>query len=153
MQPLNLPPIKARIIHRDGKPFILDIIRRRYVKLTPEEWVRQHFVSFLIHHRSVPAALIGNEVSLTVSGQSRRCDTVIMNRAGETVAIVEYKSPDVGITQKVFDQITRYNMALHAPWLIVSNGVLHISCRISYEPLGYHFVPEVPDWENMQAKS
>lgn len=153
MQPLNLPHIEAKIMRRGEKPYIFDPIRRRYISLTPEEWVRQHFVSFLINHRHVPAALVGNEVSLTVAGQNRRCDTVICNRQGQPVAIVEYKAPDVAITQKVFDQITRYNMALHVGWLIVSNGLRHICCHIDYAPLGYQFVPDIPDWDILSRES
>ena len=153
MQPLNLPPITAKIIVRDEKQSIFDPIRRRYVALTPEEWVRQHFVSFLIHQRGVPLGLIGNEVSLTVGTTTKRCDTVIYNRMSLPIVIVEYKAPHVAITQSVFDQIARYNTALHVEWLIVSNGLRHICCHIDYATRTSQFVADIPSWSEMAREN
>ena len=115
---LNLPAFEAKIITRDGKRSIFDVIRRRYVALTPEEWVRQHFVHFLMTHKGYPQALMANEVQVQLNGTKKRCDTVLYRRDLTARMIVEYKAPEVEITQKVFDQITRYNMVLKVDFLI-----------------------------------
>ncbi len=144
MQELNLPPFDRKIMQRDGKPFILDIIRRQYVALTPEEWVRQHFVHFLINHKGYPQSLMANEVQLKLNGMSRRCDTVVYDRALKPRVIVEYKAPTVNITQKVFDQICRYNMVLQVDYLIVTNGLTHYCCKVDNGARSYTFLREVP---------
>lgn len=129
---------------KDDKPFILDIIRRQYVALTPEEWVRQHFVHFLINHKGYPQSLMANEVQLKLNGMSRRCDTVVYDRALKPRVIVEYKAPSVNITQKVFDQICRYNMVLQVDYLIVTNGLTHYCCKVDNEVRSYTFLRDVP---------
>ena len=144
MQELNLPPFDYKIIEKDSKPFIFDVIRRQYVALTPEEWVRQHFVHFLINHKGYPQALMANEVQLKLNGMSRRCDTVIYDRTLRPRVIVEYKAPTVNITQQVFDQICRYNMVLQVEYLIVSNGLAHYCCKMDYTTRSYTFLREVP---------
>lgn len=146
---LNLPPFDKKIITEGDKSRIFDILRQRYVALTPEEWVRQHFVHFLIEHKSYPSALMGNEISLQLNGMSRRCDTVVYDRALSPRLIVEYKAPTVEITQKVFDQISRYNMVLQVRWLIVSNGLAHYCCRIDYDTHTYTFLPDIPTWDQI----
>ena len=143
---LNLPSFDKKITMKDGKPFILDIIRRQYVALTPEEWVRQHFVHFLIHHKGYPQSLMANEVQLKLHGMSRRCDTVVYDRSLRPRVIVEYKAPTVNITQQVFDQICRYNMVLHVDYLIVSNGLAHYCCKIDYAANRYTFLKEIPPY-------
>lgn len=147
MQELNLPKYEAKVIRKDGNPFIFDAVRRQYVALTPEEWVRQHFVHFLIHHKGYPQALMANEVQLKLNGMSRRCDTVIYNRALQPRIIVEYKAPTVSITQKVFDQICRYNMVLQVDYLIVSNGLAHYCCKVDNVNKTYTFLQEIPAYE------
>ena len=107
MLELNLPPFDKKITKKDNKAFILDIIRRQYVALTPEEWVRQHFVHFLIKQKDYPQSLMANEVQLKLNGMSRRCDTVVYDRTLRPRVIIEYKAPTVNITQKVFDQRCR----------------------------------------------
>ena len=109
MLELNLPPYEKKITKKDDKPFILDVIRRQYVALTPEEWVRQNFVHFLIEYKGYPQSLMANEVQLKLNGMSRRCDTVVYDRTLRPRVIVEYKAPSVSITQKVFEQICRYS--------------------------------------------
>ena len=135
----------------DGSWAIWDRLRERWVALTPEEWVRQHFVEWLITDKGSPAALMGNEVSLTQNGISRRCDTVIGDRTGQPLVIVEYKAPNINITQKVFDQIVRYNMVLKARYLMVSNGLVHYCCQIDYEKNSYRFLEEIPCYESLVA--
>ena len=116
MLELNLPPFDRKVTQREGKTFIFDIIRRQYVALTPEEWVRQHFVHFLTDEKGYPQSLMANEVQLKLNGMSRRCDTVVYDRTLKPRVIIEYKAPTVNITQQVFDQICRYNMVLQVDY-------------------------------------
>ena len=125
MLSLNLPAFETKISLRDEKKVIFDVIRKRYVALTPEEWVRQHFVHFLIDHKQYPSALLANEVLLNLNGTKKRCDTVLYTRDLSSKMSIEYKAPHIEITQSVFDQITRYNMVLKVDYLIVSNGMQH----------------------------
>jgi hypothetical protein len=150
MVELNLPEYDCKVKKReDGSWAIRDRLRGRWVSLTPEEWVRQHFVEWLITDRQFPASLMGNEVSLTQNGIARRCDTVVGDRTGTPLVIVEYKAPTVKVTQKTFDQIVRYNMVLHARYLIVSNGVEHYCCRMDYETDGYRFLESIPCYADL----
>lgn len=149
MLSLNLPPYATKVTVRDGKNAIWDIIRRKYVALTPEEWVRQHFVHFLIGHKGYPASLLANEVALTLNGTSRRCDTVLYDRTLSPRMIIEYKAPHIPITQKVFDQICRYNLVFHVDYLIVSNGLSHYCCRMDYEHQSYQFLTDVPEYDEV----
>lgn len=150
MVELNLPEYEYKVKKReDGSWAIWDRLRERWVALTPEEWVRQHFVEWLITDKDFPAALMGNEMSLTQNGISRRCDTVVGDRTGEPLVIVEYKRPSVNITQKVFDQIVRYNMVLKARYLMVSNGLEHYCCQIDYEAGSYKFLEDIPHYQDL----
>ena len=148
---LNLPNFNIKLRQRDdGQTEILDFLRQRYIRLTPEEWVRQHFTHFLVEHKHYPAGLLGNEVSLNVNGVERRCDSVLFNREGGNPGmIIEYKAPSVRITQKVFTQISSYNSVLHTDYLIVSNGLDHYICHINYSDLSIHFLPEIPDYAEL----
>ena len=149
MLELNLPPYEKKITKKDDKPFILDVIRRQYVALTPEEWVRQNFVHFLIEYKGYPQSLMANEVQLKLNGMSRRCDTVVYDRTLRPRVIVEYKAPSVSITQQVFEQICRYNMVLQVDYLIVSNGLAHYCCRIDYPTRSYTFLQEIPEYQSL----
>lgn len=151
---LHLPSIDARIQPgAGGRPTIFDAQRRRYVTLTAEEWVRQHFVHYLIADLGFPSALIGNEVSVEVSGVKRRCDTVVYSPLdGHPLAIVEYKAPSVAITQEVFGQIQSYNSVLRADYLIVSNGMQHFCCHNDYATMQASFLPELPRWDEINPK-
>ena len=149
MLSLNLPAFDAKIAARNGKNVIFDVIRRRYVALTPEEWVRQHFVHFLLAHKGYPLWLMANEVQVQLNGTKKRCDTVLYRRDLTARMIVEYKAPEIEITQKVFDQITRYNMVLKVDYLIVSNGLQHYCCRIDYEHNSYTFLQDIPEYQNL----
>lgn len=148
--PLNLPQKQFNIKKSgDGRLRIFDRLRRKFVALTPEEWVRQNFVAFLIDDRGFPAGLMANEVSLTQNGISRRCDTLVSDRNGRPFVIVEYKAPTVAVTQNVFDQIVRYNMVFQARYLIVSNGLAHYCCSIDYATGSYTFLEEIPHYRNL----
>ena len=146
MLSLNLPPYATKIAVRDGKNSIWDIIRRKYVALTPEEWVRQHFVHFLVEHKGYPVSLLANEVALVLNGTSRRCDTVLYDRTLSPRMIMEYKAPHIPITQKVFDQISRYNLVFRVDYLIVSNGLSHYCCRMDYENHSYQILSDIPEY-------
>lgn len=144
MLALNLPKTELKVISKDGKQQVFDVLRRRFVVLTPEEWVRQQFVHFLIRHKGYPAECIGNEVSITLGATKKRCDTVIYGNHAEPLMVIEYKSPNVEITQKVFEQICRYNIKMKVEWLVVSNGLQHYCTRIDYENGSYQFVEDIP---------
>lgn len=148
---LNLPYTDL-LLRNDasGNRTVFDRLRKKYVTLTPEEWVRQNFVEFLINQKGFPAGLMANEIAITLNNTRRRCDTVVMDRFGKALAIVEYKAPHVSITQAVFDQIVRYNMTLHVKCLIVSNGMQHYCCVIDYSGEStYRFIPDIPDYQTL----
>ncbi len=148
---LNLPEIQPEMTRRpDGSIAIFDPIRVKYVALTPEEWVRQHFVAFLINCKHYPAGHIANEVSLKLNDTSRRSDTVVYDDHRSPLVIVEYKAPMVTITPKVFDQIARYNSVLGGSILIVSNGLCHYCCRINPETGDYTFLDDIPDYRSLK---
>ncbi len=149
MNHLNLPPFSMKIMERDGKRRVLDILRHRYVSLTPEEWVRQHFVHYLIHELGYPASMLANEVELSVGQKRLRCDSVLYGLRAEPRMILEYKAPSVSITQRVFDQISVYNMLLHVDYLVVSNGLHHYCCKMDYESHQYSFLESVPTYDKL----
>ena len=146
---LNLPAFEAKIAQREGKNVIFDVLRRRYVALTPEEWVRQHFTNFLLKEKGYPQGLLANEIQINLNGTKKRCDTVLYRRDLTPQMIVEYKAPSVEITQAVFDQITRYNMVLKVDYLVVSNGLEHYICRMDYNDKKYLFLEEIPDYSDL----
>ncbi len=150
MERLNLPAAKLTLTEQDGHTCVFDILRQRYVVLTPEEWVRQHFVHFLIKQKGYPAALLGNEISLAVGNTRKRCDTVLYDQQAHPRMIVEYKAPHIAVNQKVFDQISRYNMALHVDYLIVSNGLSHYCLRMNCGDGSYSFLPDIPSYEELK---
>ncbi|MBQ6037047.1 MAG: type I restriction enzyme HsdR N-terminal domain-containing protein [Bacteroidaceae bacterium] len=149
MLSLNLPEFDVKITSERGKRMIFDVVRHRYVTLTPEEWVRQHFTHFLMEHKGYPQGLLANEIQIKLNGTSKRCDTVLYHQDLSAQMIIEYKAPTVEITQKVFDQITRYNMVLHVDYLVVSNGLEHYCCKMDYENQTYHFLPDIPDYQTL----
>lgn len=147
---LNLPAYGAKV-RRDGEMVqIFDALRGRWVKLTPEEWVRQHFVHYLTEGLGYPSAMMANEVALEVNGTRRRCDSVVYERGSlRPLMIVEYKAPEVRLTQRVFDQICRYNMTLEVEHLIVSNGLRHFCCRVDLKEGSYAFMERIPRYEEL----
>ena len=149
MLALNLPSYDTKICNKDSKQQIFDIIRKCYVALTPEEWVRQHFVNFLVNHKEYPAALMGNEVVISLNGMKRRCDTVVYDKQLTPRAIIEYKAPTVKITKEVFAQISRYNLTLKVDYLIISNGLQHYCCKMDYSRNSYTFLREIPPYPKL----
>ena len=146
---LNLPKYGIKIKNDKGHQSIFDVLRRKYVALTPEEWVRQHFVHFLIEHKGYPKALMANEIQLAIGNKKLRCVSVLYDRTLKPRMIIEYKAPTVSITQKVFDQITIYNMLLHVDHLVLSNGIKHYCCRMDYANQKYLFLEDIPDYQNL----
>lgn len=146
---LNLPSFKIKLSGTIQKPMIYDILRRKLVALTPEEWVRQHFIHYMIECKSYPASLMANEVSLKYGSKSLRADTVLYNRSLKPIMIMEYKAPDISITRNVFDQISAYNLLLHVDYLIMSNGMQHYCCKMDYDRRSYTFLTDIPDYPDI----
>jgi hypothetical protein len=147
---INLPPYETNIIEQEGKKQIFDILRKRFVQLTPEEWVRQHFVHFLIDYKNYPATLMANEISLDLNGMWRRCDGVLFRKDTSPQMIMEYKAPDVKITNQVFTQISAYNHVLRVRYLLVSNGLSHYCCEMDYQNNKAVFLPDIPSYQDLQ---
>ena len=149
MYRLNLPPYPIKITERGEKRQIFDFLRRKFVALTPEEWVRQHFVHYLVEQKGYPKGLLGNEIELRVGEKRLRCDTLLYNREMKPRMIIEYKAPTIQIQQKTFDQISAYNLLLRVDYLMVSNGLSHYCCRMDYDHCSYQFLEAIPDYENL----
>lgn len=149
MATLNLPTYDAKTRWQDGRQYVFDIVRRKYVALTPEEEVRQRFVHYLTERLGYPASLMCNEAQLRVGRLTRRCDTVVYNRELRPLMIVEYKAPSVTITPAVFAQISRYNIALRVDWLVVSNGLSHYCLHMDYGRGAYDFVGSIPAYDQL----
>jgi hypothetical protein len=146
---INLPPYEIKLRKQNGRRQIFDFLRRRYVSLTPEEWVRQHFVHFLIEQKGYPKGLLANEVEQKIGDKKLRCDTLLYNKELRPRMIIEYKAPEIAITQRVFNQITVYNFLLHVDYLIVSNGRQHYCCRMDYEKGEYTFLQDIPHYTEL----
>ena len=146
---LNLPPYPIKIQEKGEKRQIFDFLRRKWVALTPEEWVRQHFTHFLVEHKNYPQALLANEVELRIGEKRLRCDTLLYNKELRPRMIIEYKAPTIQIQQKTFDQISVYNLLLKVDYLVVSNGLQHYCCKMDYENQSYQFLEDIPDYENI----
>lgn len=148
MQELNLPNYQFRIKSNENKLFIFDFIRKKEVLLTPEEWVRQHFLRYLVDEKKYPASLIAVEKKMNLHQTTKRTDIVVYNQNAKPEIIVECKAPNVPISQEVFDQIARYNLKLDARFLVVTNGLQHFYCQIDTENERYFFLDDIPNWEN-----
>ena len=149
---LNLPQAELKISERGGKPVVFDCLRRKFVALTPEEFVRQEFTHYLAGSLGYPAALMGNEIELEASRKRRRCDTVVFSPAGTPLVIIEYKAPTVELTAAVFEQISSYNIILHTPYIMVSNGMVHLCCRVDYDRHKYTFLKEIPRYAELDTQ-
>ncbi|HZK96245.1 MAG TPA: type I restriction enzyme HsdR N-terminal domain-containing protein [Prolixibacteraceae bacterium] len=147
---LNLPQYSFRIKDKLDKKLIFDGFRRRWVALTPEEWVRQNFVRFLTEEKHYPASLVAIERSLRMNQRDFRTDIVLFSKSGNPLIVVECKAPEVKISQQVFDQIARYNLDLRVSYLIVTNGLNHYCCRFDQSELTYTFLPEIPDYLELE---
>ncbi len=144
MQPLNFPEYEFRFKGNENNPYIFDIIRKKFVILTPEEWVRQHVIQFLVFEKKYPMTLINVEKQLLVNKMIKRYDIVGYQSTGKIQLVVECKAPSVKITQQTFDQIARYNMVLQADYLMVTNGLQHFYCKMDYQNKQYLFKEKLP---------
>lgn len=142
--PLNLPPTDLRLRNTGPKPEVWDILRRKWLVLTPEEWVRQHFIRFLTGTQGVDPFRIVQEQQLTIHGFSLRADIVVYSRQTEPQLVVECKAAGVAITQEVFNQVAHYNIQLGVPYLVVTNGLQHYCCEIDHEARNYRFINKIP---------
>ncbi len=146
MQKLNLPEYTFRIKKDNGKELIFDSIRKKFIVLTPEEWVRQNFIMFLKKQKKYPESLMAVEKQIMVNGKQRRFDLLTYLRNGQPHLIAEFKAPTVKITQDAFDQVVRYNMVLRVERVIVSNGLQHFACEIDYVNGTYSYMKEIPEF-------
>lgn len=149
MIPINLPQYEINLGGTKDNPTIFDILRHRFVALTPEEWVRQHFVHYLIEHLHYPAPLMANEVKLSVGNKKLRADTVLYDRSLRPRMIIEYKAPNIRITRKVFDQILAYNTLLHVEYLVISNGLSTYCMRTGSNENSAQFLDTIPEYEQL----
>lgn len=153
MEPLNLPTYFFRLKEDKGKKYIFDEIRRRFVLLTPEEWVRQHIVNYLITVKHYPRTLISVEKGININRNRQRYDLLIYNTQGKPVMIVECKAPGIEINQQVFDQAGRYNNMHKAGLLLITNGIKHFCCSINLESRQYAFLAEIPDYKDLMNET
>lgn len=144
MQKLNLPNLDVKIRKTYDKYYILDIIRKKYVKLLPEEWVRQHFINYLLKDLHYPASLIRLEHPLDYATRKKRADILIYNNQGKPHMIVECKAAHIPISPQVLNQVSRYNKQLRAPYLVVTNGMKHLCCQVDFEAVKVSFLPQIP---------
>lgn len=151
MPELNLPAFDIQLTQRDGKLQVWDILRQRFVRLTPEEWVRQHFVHYMINELGYPSSLLMNEVSLMVEGLSRRSDSVLYDRQLRPIMLIEYKAPSIPLGPKVLEQIVRYNYTMRVPYLILSNGLEHQAYYIDYDAMKYEVLTQIPEYASLRV--
>ncbi|WP_038528280.1 type I restriction enzyme HsdR N-terminal domain-containing protein [Formosa agariphila] len=146
MQELNFPKFSFRFKSSENKISIFDDIRKKFVILQPEEWVRQHCVHYLMQVKGYPKSLINVEKELIVNKLRKRYDIVIFNPDGSIHVIVECKAPKINITQTTFDQIASYNLTLNATYLMVTNGLNHYYCQMDFESEQYNFLQDIPNY-------
>ena len=149
MKQLNLPDFEFKARTEKGQLQIFDPVRRKYVALTPEEWVRQHFIHYLNVQKNVPLSHITVEKSLRVTHLAKRADIIVYKGGQKPVLVVECKAPAVEITDEVFQQVLRYNMALRVEFLVVTNGLRHVYCKVDYQNQRAEFIEELPMYEQM----
>ncbi len=147
MKELNLPKYNFRLKKKGKKLFIFDRIRKKYVFLSPEEWVRQNFISYLIEEKQFPESLFSVEMPVNYKMLKNRCDIAVYNNKGDIKVLVECKAPEIKISQEAFDQIARYNMKLKVDYLIVTNGIVHYCCKLDYSDKKYLFLNDIPDYK------
>ena len=147
MQKLNFPDYSFRFKNSENKVAIFDVIRKKFIILTPEEWVRQHVVHYLINDKQYPKSHINVEKLIKVNNTNKRYDIVVFHPNGEIALLVECKSTAVTITQDTFDQIARYNLNLKANYLMVTNGLNHYFCQMDFEKETYVFLPSLPQFK------
>jgi type I site-specific restriction endonuclease len=146
---LNLPSYPIKFKEEGGKQYIFDFIRKKYLVNTPEEWVRQNFIQFLIQEKKYPASLIAIEKGLKLNELQKRADGVVHDANGNPIVLIEFKAPSIRITETTFEQISRYNMVFKVPYLIVSNGLNHYCCKIDFTENSFEFIKEIPEYNQL----
>ncbi|MBT2160636.1 type I restriction enzyme HsdR N-terminal domain-containing protein [Zobellia barbeyronii] len=146
MVPLNFPEYKFRLKSSENNVRIFDSIRKKFVVLQPEEWVRQHVVNYLLEEKSYPKSLVNVEKQLVINDIKKRYDIVVFNSDGSIHILVECKAPKINIDQTTFDQIARYNLELKADYLMVTNGLDHFYCKMDFTSEKYTFLRDIPDF-------
>ena len=144
MDALNLPEFDCKLTEIDGKPYIFDVLRRKHVRLTPEEWVRQHVVNLLVGHYNYPRTLIRAEGGVVLNATNKRTDLLTFRRDGSPYLLVECKASTVALTQAVFDQVARYNFVHKAPFLVITNGLTHYCCQLCHQTAAVTFLADFP---------
>lgn len=147
MKKLNLPAFDYKLKEQDKRLYIFDPVRRKYLILTPEEWVRQHLLHYLTEHLGYPRGLLTTETGLRYNGMQRRSDLLVRDVQGQAYLLAECKAPEVGLTNDVFRQISVYNQTLRAPLLLVSNGLQHFCCKFNGDLNKWEFLPQIPAWQ------
>ena len=147
MKELDLPSFDIKLRGTKERPEVFDFLRKRFVALTPEEWVRQHFVHWLVTEKGYPKGLMANEVALQCGDKVLRCDSIVYDKEAHPQIICEYKAPTVSLSQQVFSQISAYNLLLHVDYLVISNGLQHYCCKMDYERQSFHFLSDIPSYE------
>lgn len=147
--PLNLPHYPFKITQRDDVIFIFDEIRKKHLVLTPEEWVRQHFIQYLITEKKFPSTLLQIEGGLSLNQTKKRSDILVYDNLGEKIMVIECKAPSVAITQATFDQAARYNSVYKTPWLVVTNGLNHFYAKIDHKNGVFSFVANLPNYKDL----
>lgn len=150
MEALNLPTYSFTVKSEGGRSQIFDPFRRKYVLLTPEEWVRQHFLQYLVREKGFPASLVAVEKEFSFNRMKKRTDILAHNRQGEPMLLVECKSPKVRVSREAFGQIGLYNLTYKVPWLVVTNGLRHYCCHFDAAEGKYLFVDRIPEWKEIQ---
>jgi hypothetical protein len=153
VQRLNLPTYSINIKSFPEGEMIFDPCRNKWVSLTPEEWVRQNLLRYMLDDLQYPAGLVATEMTLRINEQTRRVDIVVFNRQGKAVLLAECKAPEINLTQKVFDQVSRYNWNLQVPYLVISNGLKHYCAKIDRENNKYQFLDIIPDYTFLESHS
>jgi len=149
LENLNFPVYDFRYTERENKKYIFDIIRKKYVLLTPEEWVRQNFIRYLLEEKGYIQSLVRVEMFFKLNRLSKRADIALFDRKGKPKVLVECKSPKVAISQAVFEQVARYNLSFKVDFLIVTNGMQHFCCKMDYEKKSYTFLKEIPGFDEV----
>ncbi len=146
---LNFPDYQFRVSIKDNKSMIFDNVRKKFVRLTDEEWVRQHSVSYLINEKQCPASLIAVEKELSLNGMKKRTDIVVYYKEGNPLLIVECKAPSIKISPAVFEQAARYNLTLKVNYLMVTNGLQHYCCFIDHHKQSFSYLEEIPMYQQL----
>ncbi len=148
-QSLSFPHLEVMVRNLGAQKQIFDFVRRRWLKYTPEEWVRQNVVHYLVKYKNVPASLLAIEMPIKLNQMERRCDIVVFNNKGKPAMVVECKAPDVKLAQKTIDQAGRYNITLKAPYLMVTNGLNHYAFSIDFDNECTTALKSIPDYDSL----